>query len=92
MISDCSPALANRIETCRAPVCARIWPRKTPVSSVSALLEYDHLTATTLTALWFTRRRGTALGIVSAVGAAGISLAPVVLERLIATTSWRTAW
>ena len=29
---------------------ARLWPRQTPVSSVSALAEYDHLTATTLTA------------------------------------------
>jgi MFS family permease len=50
------------------------------------------LTATTATALWFTRRRGTAVGIVSAVGAAGISLAPVLLERLVAGYGWRAVW
>jgi len=50
------------------------------------------LAATTVTAHWFHRRRGTALAIVSAVGTAGISLAPVVLERLIAHQGWRTAW
>ncbi len=50
------------------------------------------LTATTAVAFWFTRRRGLALGIVSAVGAAGISLAPVGLEMLIAVHGWRTAW
>jgi len=42
--------------------------------------------------MWFARRRGTALGVVSAAGAAGISLAPLALERLIAVTDWRTAW
>lgn len=50
------------------------------------------LTATTATALWFTRRRGTAIGIVSAIGAAGISLAPVLLERLVSAYGWRTVW
>ncbi len=50
------------------------------------------LTATTAVAVWFTRRRGLAVGLVSAVGAAGISLAPVGLEALISATSWRTAW
>jgi hypothetical protein len=50
------------------------------------------LAATTATALWFTRRRGTAIGVVSAVGAAGISLAPVLLERLVAAHGWRTVW
>ncbi|MFC5998639.1 MFS transporter [Quadrisphaera sp. GCM10027208] len=50
------------------------------------------LVATTATSLWFARRRGTALGLVSAVGAAGISLAPVGLERLISGMGWRTAW
>jgi MFS family permease len=50
------------------------------------------LTATTATALWFSRRRGTALGLVSAVGAAGISTAPILLERLVATVGWRAAW
>lgn len=50
------------------------------------------LTATTATALWFTRRRGTAVGIVSAAGAAGISLAPLLLERLVAAHGWRAVW
>jgi MFS family permease len=50
------------------------------------------LTATTATALWFTRRRGMAVGIVSAVGAAGISLAPVLLERLVSAYGWRAVW
>jgi sugar phosphate permease len=50
------------------------------------------LTATTATALWFTRRRGTAVGIVSAAGAAGISLAPVLLERLVSAYGWRAVW
>lgn len=50
------------------------------------------LTATTAAALWFTRRRGVAVGIVSAVGAAGISLAPVLLERLVAAHGWRAVW
>jgi MFS family permease len=50
------------------------------------------LTATTATALWFTRRRGVAVGTVSAVGAAGISLAPVLLERLVSAYGWRAVW
>jgi len=50
------------------------------------------LTATTAAARWFTRRRGSALGVVSAVGAAGISTAPLLLERLISAHGWRTAW
>jgi MFS family permease len=50
------------------------------------------LAATTAVAVWFTRRRGVAVGLVSAVGAAGISLAPVGLEALISATDWRTAW
>ncbi|MGY1750178.1 MFS transporter [Modestobacter sp. SYSU DS0511] len=50
------------------------------------------LTATTAVAVWFTRRRGTAVGLVSAVGAAGISLAPIGLEALIGAHGWRTAW
>jgi MFS family permease len=50
------------------------------------------LTATTAAARWFVRRRGSALGIVSAAGAAGISTAPLLLERLISSHGWRTAW
>lgn len=36
------------------------------------------LTATTVAARWFVRRRGAALGIVSAAGVAGISMAPLL--------------
>jgi MFS family permease len=50
------------------------------------------LTATTAVAVWFTRRRGLATGLVSAIGAAGISLAPIGLESLISAHGWRTAW
>lgn len=51
-----------------------------------------NLAATTVVALWFHRRRGTAIGIVSAIGASAICLAPVLLERLIAHWGWRTTW
>lgn len=50
------------------------------------------LTATTAAALWFDRRRGTAVGIVSAVGAVGISMTPLLAEALIAQHGWRLAW
>ncbi|WP_251076327.1 MFS transporter [Streptomyces sp. ISL-12] len=50
------------------------------------------LVATTTVAYWFDRRRGLALGITSAVGTAGISLAPVLFERLVADHGWRQAW
>lgn len=50
------------------------------------------LTATTAVALWFTRRRGTAMGLVSAIGASAISLAPVLLEVLVSDWGWRRAW
>lgn len=51
-----------------------------------------NLAATTVVALWFQRRRGTAIGIMSAIGASAISLAPVLLESLIANWGWRQAW
>ncbi|MGA5442363.1 MFS transporter [Streptomyces griseoincarnatus] len=50
------------------------------------------LVATTTVAYWFDKRRGLALGITSAVGTAGISLAPVLFERLVADHGWRQAW
>jgi len=50
------------------------------------------LAATTLVARSVTHRSGLALGIVGAVGSAGISLAPVGLERLIAWTDIATVW
>jgi MFS family permease len=50
------------------------------------------LAATTLIARAVKYRPGLALGIVGAVGAAGISLAPVGVERLITWTDIATAW
>ncbi len=50
------------------------------------------LTASTAVALWFQRRRGTAAGIVSALGAVGISSTPIILEPLIADLGWRNVW
>lgn len=50
------------------------------------------LAASTAVAVHVTRRRGLALGVTSAVGSAGISLAPVVLERVISTYGMDTAW
>jgi len=50
------------------------------------------LAATTAVAVHVTHRRGLALGITSAVGSAGISLAPVVLERLISAWGMDTVW
>lgn len=50
------------------------------------------LTATTVAARWFERRRGRALGLVSAVGSAGISMVPLLAEVVISAQGWRTAW
>ncbi|MGW0734781.1 MFS transporter [Streptomyces sp. NPDC002851] len=50
------------------------------------------LVATTTVAYWFDRRRGLALGITSAIGTAGISLAPLLIERLVSAYGWRQAW
>ncbi|MEV7756792.1 MFS transporter [Microbacterium sp. NPDC089180] len=50
------------------------------------------LAATTAVAHHVTHRRGLALGISSAIGSAGISLAPIGLERLIASTDIHAAW
>ncbi|GAB3160982.1 MFS transporter [Myceligenerans halotolerans] len=50
------------------------------------------LTATTVVAHWFAKRRGLAGGIAAAFGAMGISLAPLGVERLIAGVGWRNAW
>ena len=51
-----------------------------------------NLTATTAVALWFTRRRGLAMGIVTAAGGVGMTLVPLLGERLIADMGWRNAW
>ncbi len=50
------------------------------------------LAATTLVARLVTHRSGLALGISGAMGAAGISLAPVGIERLIAFGDIASAW
>ena len=50
------------------------------------------LVATTLVAYHVQRRLGTAIGIVTAIGSAGISLAPIGLEAMIAEHGFRTAW
>ena len=50
------------------------------------------LTASTAVALWFHRRRGMAAGLVSAVGAVGISSTPLLLEPLLADLGWRNVW
>ncbi|GAB3454161.1 MFS transporter [Streptomonospora sediminis] len=49
------------------------------------------LVATTAVAIAVTRKRGTAIGITTAVGTAGISLVPVAAEILIAEFGWRAA-
>jgi MFS family permease len=51
-----------------------------------------NLTATTSVALWFTRKRGLAMGIVTAVGAVGMTLVPLLGELLIADYGWRQTW
>ncbi|ASU85889.1 MFS transporter [Nocardiopsis gilva YIM 90087] len=48
------------------------------------------LVATTAVATAVTRKRGTALGITSAVGAAGISLFPLLAEMAIVRLGWRS--
>lgn len=50
------------------------------------------LAATTLVARLIIHRSGLALGIAGAIGAGGISLAPVGIERLIAWTDIATTW
>ena len=51
-----------------------------------------NLTATTSVALWFSRKRGLAMGIVTAVGAVGMTLVPLLGESLIADYGWRQTW
>ncbi|MFP7834554.1 MFS transporter [Marisediminicola sp. LYQ134] len=50
------------------------------------------LAATTAVARSISRHRGLALGVTSAIGSAGISLAPVGLERLISVVGIHSAW
>lgn len=50
------------------------------------------LASTTSVALWFERRRGVAIGVSSAAGAAVMSLAPLVLSAAIDRFDWRLSW
>ncbi|WIE79201.1 MULTISPECIES: MFS transporter [unclassified Curtobacterium] len=50
------------------------------------------LAATTVVARTVRNRRGLALGIASGIGSGGISLVPVFVESLIATSNIHTAW
>lgn len=50
------------------------------------------LTASTSVALWFDRRRGTAVGLSSAGGQALMSLAPLTLAVVVGGVGWRSAW
>jgi MFS family permease len=50
------------------------------------------LVATTGVALWFSRKRGLAMGIVTAAGGFGMTMVPLVFEFAISGWGWRTAW
>jgi MFS family permease len=50
------------------------------------------LASSTAVTLWFSRRRGMALGITSAVGAAVMSLIPLALAAGIERFEWRITW
>lgn len=50
------------------------------------------LTASTSVAVSFDRRRGTAMGLLSGVGTAAMSLVPLVSTGLIGWVGWRWAW
>jgi MFS family permease len=50
------------------------------------------LASTTAVTLWFSRRRGLALGITTAAGGAVMSLLPLVLAASIQAFEWRITW
>ncbi len=50
------------------------------------------LVATTAVALWFSRKRGLAMGIVAAAGGFGMTMVPLAFEFVISGWGWRTAW
>jgi MFS family permease len=50
------------------------------------------LTATTSVALWFDRRRGTAIGLTTATGQGLMSLSPLALVALVGAVGWRWTW
>jgi MFS family permease len=51
-----------------------------------------NLLSTTAVALRTERHRGTAIGLAAAIGSAGISVAPLALQRLVDGIGWRLAW
>lgn len=50
------------------------------------------LASTTAVAVWFHRHRGLAIGLTSAIGAAAMSLAPLLLSAMIDRFHWRLSW
>lgn len=50
------------------------------------------LIATTSVAVWFRRRRGAAIGLTTALGAALISVFPLVSSAVVQAVGWRTTW
>lgn len=50
------------------------------------------LVATTSVSYWFQRRRGLAIGLVTAFGAGILALTPVVMASVIDAVGWRTSW
>jgi MFS family permease len=50
------------------------------------------LVATTSVAPWFSRRRGLAIGVTTAVGSALLSLVPILSAAVIGLIGWRSAW
>jgi MFS family permease len=50
------------------------------------------LVATTSVAPWFSRRRGLAIGVTTAVGSALLSLVPILSAAVIGLIGWRRAW
>jgi MFS family permease len=50
------------------------------------------LVATTSVAPWFSRRRGLAIGVTTAVGSALLSLVPILSAAVIGVVGWRRAW
>jgi MFS-type transporter involved in bile tolerance (Atg22 family) len=50
------------------------------------------LVATTLVAVHTTTRRGLMLGITAGIGSAGVSMAPLILERMVSQLGTQTVW
>ena len=50
------------------------------------------LTSSTMVAVWFDRRRGTAMGLQAAIGGGAMALVPLLSAAVIATWGWRAAW